>query len=112
MEYITKIWEYLNTPLAITVIGGIIAFLLSKLWTAKPAWQKYEGTIIAAIKSAEKAVPDDSENKSVKRLDKALQYVLKVYEKANGKAATPATMTELSEGIQIVHNKLETEKTI
>ena len=112
MEYITKIWEYLNTPLAITVIGSIVAFLLSKLWTAKPVWQKYEGTIIAAIKAAEKAVPDDSENKSVKRLDQALQYVLKVYEKANGKAATPATMTELSEGIQIVHNKLETEKTI
>lgn len=111
MEYITKIWEYLNTPLAITVIGSIVAFLLSKLWTAKPAWQKYEGTIIAAIKSAEKAVPDDSENKSVKRLDEALKYVLKIYESQNGKA-TEETKQELKEGIQIVHNKLETEKTI
>jgi hypothetical protein len=111
MEYITKIWEYLNTPLAITVIGSIVAFFLSKLWTAKPVWQKYEGTIIAAIKAAEKAVPDNSENKSVKRLDEALQYVLKVYEKANGKA-TEDIVQELSEGIQIVHNKLETEKTI
>ena len=47
----------------------------------------------------------------MKRLDEALQYVLKVYEKANGKA-TEDIVQELSEGIQIVHNKLETEKTI
>jgi uncharacterized protein YyaL (SSP411 family) len=111
MEYITKIWEYLNTPLAITVIGGIVAFLLSKLWTAKPAWQKYEGTIIAAVKAAEKAIPDTAENKATKRLDEALKYVLKIYESQNGKA-TEETKQELKEGIQIVHNKLENEKTI
>lgn len=97
--------------MAITVIGGIVAFLLSKLWTAKPAWQKYEGTIIAAVKAAEKAIPDTAENKATKRLDEALKYVLKIYESQNGKA-TEETKQELKEGIQIVHNKLENEKTI
>ena len=111
MEFLTKVWDILNSPAAIAIIGSIVAYLLSLLWTAKPAWQKYEGTIIAAIKAAEKAVPDTAENKATKRLDEALKYVLKIYESQNGKA-TEETKQELKEGIQLVHNSLESEETL
>lgn len=111
MEWITKVWDIMNTPAAIAIIGSIAAYLLSLLWNKKPTWQKYEGTIIAAVKAAEKAIPDTAENKAAKRLDKALAYVLKIYEAQNG-IASNAVKQELKEGIQLVHNQLESEETL
>jgi len=111
MEFLIKVWDVLNSPAAIAIIGSIIAYLLSLLWTKKPTWQKYEGTIIAAVKAAEKAIPDTAENKAMKRLDKALAYVLKVYEAQNGTASSEVKQ-ELKEGIQLVHNQLESDETL
>jgi hypothetical protein len=78
------------------------------LYDTRPGWSKYEGTIISAIRFAEKAVPDNAENKSLNRLDKALKYVLAVYEEKEGKSPSKAVKAELLEGIQLVHNDLET----
>jgi hypothetical protein len=64
---------FINSPIGITIISAIVAWLLSKLFTAKPEWQKYQGTIIAAIKWAEKVVPDNSPDTNVQRLNAALQ---------------------------------------
>lgn len=102
-----NIMEILNSPLAITVAASICIWLLGRIYTKKPTWQKFEGTVIAAIRSAEKAVPDNSENKAVKRLDEALKYVLTVFEKVEGRTATAAEKAEITEGIQIVHNNIE-----
>lgn len=112
MAFLKALWTFLNSPVGITVIGSIVAYALSKLYTAKPAWQKYEGAIISAIKYAEKAIPDDAENKSLKRLDEALDYVLEVFEKVNERNATPQETAALTEGIRIVHDELEAEGTI
>ena len=99
-------WDVVNSPAVIALMAGALLWLLNRLYAAKPAWQAFEGTIIAAVKWAEKEIPDDASNKAVKRLDAALAYVLKVYEDARG-TADARTRQEMREGIQIVHAELE-----
>lgn len=101
------VMEILNSPLAITVAASICLWVLGRIYAKKPTWQKYEGTIIAAIRSAEKAIPDNSENKSVKRLDEALKYVIKVFEEREKRTVTAEEKAEITEGIQILHNSIE-----
>ena len=78
----------------------------------KPTWARYEGTIITAVKLAEELVPDGTPNKGLARLDKALAYVLRVYEHTTGKPADEKTEAELKEGIQLAHDKLEANGTL
>jgi len=101
------VWKVLNSPAVIALLAGGLLWLLNKLYAAKPAWQAFEGTIIAAVKWAEKEIPDDTPNKALNRLNAALNYVVKVYEEARGKPADAQTKAELREGIQIVHAELE-----
>ena len=100
-------WDVVNSPAVIALMAGGLLWLLNRLYAAKPAWQAFEGTIIAAVKWAEKEIPDDTPNKAFNRLNAALNYVLKVYEEARGKPADAKTKQELREGIQIVHAELE-----
>lgn len=100
-------WDVLNSPAGITVMAGGLLWLLNRLYAAKPAWQAFEGTIIAAVKWAEKEIPADTPNKAFNRLNAALNYVLKVYQEARGKSASAETKNDLREGIQIVHAELE-----
>ena len=100
-------WDVLNSPAVIAIIAAGLLWLLNKLYAAKPAWQALEGTIIAAVKWAEKEIPDDTPNKALVRLNAALNYVVKVYEEARGKPVDAETKAELREGIQIVHAELE-----
>ena len=101
------VWGVLNSPAVIAVLAAALLWALNKLYTAKPTWQAFEGSIISAVKWAEKEIPDDTPNKSLARLDAALGYVLKVYEQARGKPADASTTAELREGIQIAHAELE-----
>ena len=101
------VWAALNSPAGITAVAGLILWALNRLYAKKPAWKKYEGTIIAGVKFAEKRIPDDTENKALLRLDQALRYVLKAYEEATGKRANAKTAAELKEGIQVKHADLE-----
>ena len=101
------LWTVLNSPAGIAALAGLILWALNRLYAAKPEWRQYEGSIIAAIKFAEKEIPDDVPNKSLQRLDTALKYVLQVYEQTNGRRATPDAEANLKEGIQIVHSTLE-----
>ena len=100
-------WDVINSPAVIALLAGGLLWLLNKLYAAKPAWQAFEGTIIAAVKWAEKEIPDDTPNKALNRLNAALNYVVKVYEESRGKPADAKVKAELREGIQIVHAELE-----
>jgi hypothetical protein len=102
-------WDVLNSPAVIALMAGGLLWLLNRLYAAKPAWQAFEGTIIAAVKFAEKEIPDDTPNKALYRLNAALNYVVKVYEEARGKPVDAQTKAELREGIQIVHNELDAQ---
>ena len=100
-------WNVLNSPAVIALLAGGLLWLLNRVYAARPAWQAFEGSIIAAVKWAEKEVRDDNPNRALSRLDAALNYVLKVYEEARGRPADAKMKAELREGIQIVHAELE-----
>ena len=103
----STIWELMNSPLGIMVVGALLAWGLKRVYLARPAWKAYEGTIIAAIKEAEKKVAGDTDNPGIARLNKALQYVLKVYARTEGKSASPKLQAELREAIGVKHAELE-----
>jgi hypothetical protein len=104
---LTTLWTLANSPAVIALAAAALLYGLNKLYARKPTWQAFEGTIIAAVKWAEKQIPDDSPNKSLARLNAALGYVIKVYEQARGVSPDPAVTAELREGIQIIHAELE-----
>lgn len=107
-----KILEILNQPIVLATLGAILAYGLTRLHAAKPKWAKYEGAIFTAIKLAEKKIPDNTENKGLARLNNALQYVIKVYEEANGKRPSKTMEAEILNGIQISHARLEEKRKI
>lgn len=103
------VWAALNSPAGVAAMAGAFLWALNRLYATKPLWQQYEGTVIAAIRFAEKNIDDATPNAGLAKLDAALQYVLKVYEQSAGRRATQAEVTEFTNGIQIVHNGLDAE---
>ncbi len=101
------IWKGLNSPVLIALLAAAVLWGLNKLYAAKPAWARWEGTIIEAIKAAEKAIPDDTPNRALSRMNSAMRYVLNVYKEMRGRDAKPSEVAALREGINIVHAKLE-----
>jgi hypothetical protein len=101
------LWTGLNSPAAIAGLAALVLWALNKLYARRPAWQAFEGSIIAAVKRAEKEIPDDTPNKAMAKLNSAMQYVVRVFEEVNRRRPTDAEQAELREGIQIVHADLE-----
>jgi hypothetical protein len=99
--------EILNSPAVSVAIASLVVYLLNRLYAKKPAWKKYEGTVISAIRYAEKAIPDGTANKSAARLDTALKYALNVIEIREKRILTDVEKAEISEGIQITHDRME-----
>ena len=105
------VWAFLNSPAGITLVVSVVGSIVAKIYLKKPLWRKYEGLLISGIKAAEKAIPDDSENKSMKRIDAALKYVLERIAES-GKKVNPAGVADLKGGIAIIHNELEIQQTL
>jgi len=100
-------WTFLNSPLGITAVAALALYLLKKARQRYPAWEDWEGTIVEAVKHAEKAIPDDAENKSLRRFDHALAYVLRVYHEANDRMPPAWERRDIEEGIRLKHAELE-----
>lgn len=107
MNWQELIVDVLNSNAAIATIAAVAVYLLNQLYAKKPEWKKYEGTVISAIKAAEKAIPDGSSNTATARLDYALKYVLKVYEETTKKEASISVAADFRNGIQLTHAELE-----
>ena len=108
----SDLWGHLNDPVVIAAIASLVLYALGKLYVARPSWARFEGTIISAIKFAEREIPDDTPNAGLAKLDSALRYVISVYERTTGKQATAKATAELKEGIQVVHDDLEMRGTL
>lgn len=102
--------DLMNTEAVRSAVYAIAAYLLSvaiaKLYAKKPEWKQYEGTIIAAIKHAEKLIPDDTPNKSLERLDVALRYVIRLTEEG-GVKLTSKQIANIKDGISLKHHEIE-----
>jgi len=107
MTILAGLWEVLNSPVGVALVAGLTLWLLNRIYAAKPGWQKYEGAIITAIKLAEKHIPDDTPGAGMRRLDEAMQYVLKIRRSMVSKDATVKDFATIREGIGIIHAKLE-----
>lgn len=87
----------------IGVLLAAWAYAAAKLFTRKPKWRvyydQYRGVLIAAVRYAEKAIPDDVEDKSAKRLDAALKYTLQIIGQAD--------QASLSQAVNVVHDEVQ-----
>ena len=97
----------LNNDAIVTAIIGGFAWLVAKLFNAKPAWAKYEGLMITAIKAAEKLIPDETSNTGLARADAAMRAFVAQYTSVEGKAPTASLVTAVREALPVVHAKLE-----
>jgi len=74
------IWTFLNSSLGVSIVVFVLSFILGKIFTAKPKWKalmlKYGPSLMQAVKTAEKNIPDDTDNKGLARLDAALGYLI------------------------------------
>jgi len=107
LEILAMVWAFLNSPFGLGMVITAVMWIGAKIYASRPSWRKYEGAIIEAIKFAEREIPDDTPNKSLCRINAALQYVLKIHREINNRGATPEEVTEIKEGIRIVHAELE-----
>ena len=100
------VWAFLNTPLGISVVGAILAFLLGKVFTAKPKWKKlvlkYGPSLMQAVKTAEKNIADTTDNPGLAKLDAALKYVIELEPKLKG-----ASDGDVKQALSAVHAAAE-----
>lgn len=106
-------WTFLNSGPGLLTLGSAVLWVLNAVYAKRPGYRalldKYEGTIIAAVRAAEKAIPDGVPAKSAARLDQALKLILAVYAQRSGREASPAMVGLFAEAAQVVHSKLEAE---
>lgn len=97
----------------LAVIGIGVKWLAAWFLSASGLkWKKYEGWAVTAVKAAEKAIPDDTQNKGLRRFDKALQVFLSKYTAATGVVPSDADLAGIENLINIVHERLEREEGI
>lgn len=110
MDWQKLIIDALNSNGAVALIASIGLFLLGKLQKGKPevfSWlKKYEGAIISGIKQAEILIPDDTENKSLKKLDLALEYIIRVIEQAEQRKLSEAEKAEIENAVSAKHDEM------
>ena len=102
------LWALMNSPVGVSAVVSVALWLVNKVYAAKPEWQKYEGALIQAVRWAEKEIPDEAENKHLRRADAALKYALTAYERMNGRRADAWAREQLAQGLEVVHADLET----
>jgi len=74
----------------------------------KNRWQPWEGTIITAVRLAEKEVPPDVPDAGLVRLDRAVAHVNRVYaEVRRGRRPSRKLAAVLRERIQIIHDEMD-----
>jgi hypothetical protein len=81
-SFLEQVWSYINSNAGVTALAGIIAWVLGRVYTWKPAWkllvEKYGPILLAGVRYAEKAIPDTTENKALLRADAALKKVIEL----------------------------------
>jgi uncharacterized membrane protein YccC len=110
------ILDILSTLLnsVIGILLGMVAvfvtvfWLLNKLDPFNDRWRQWEGSIITAIKRAEKEVSPEIPHAGQIKLNAAMDHVLKDYALANGgKRPSRRLSRQLRQGIQTKHADLD-----
>ena len=101
-----------NTGMALVLsLGGIIITALakrsSKFATMLDFLSTYRGTIISGVKRAEKAIPDNTENKYIHRFDHALKYVVDLVEAHENRKLSKKEVAAIGSAINEAHHEIE-----
>ncbi|HSW00021.1 MAG TPA: hypothetical protein VLI39_07605 [Sedimentisphaerales bacterium] len=104
------LWAVMNSPFVISTLAALFVALLNWAYARKPWLSKYEGTLIAAVKYAEKTIPDGTPNKALARLDEALKYALRVIETRTGVPLSAVEVSAVVERLQVVHSEVEAKE--
>ncbi len=105
------LWTFLNSPLGITIVAGLVGLALTAAYKRLPKLQavaqKYSGHLKSAVKYAEAKIPDGTKDAGLKRLDMALKFMLDIYKAREGKPASDSVKAGLVNAINDVHADLE-----
>ena len=106
------LWAFVNSPLGLTAVAGAVLFILSKVFLSKPQWkvlvEQYGPSFLAAVKYAEKQIPDDTPNKGLARLDEACKYLIKL----QPHLASSGDKAAIKDAMTAVHAKAEAAENI
>ena len=105
----TLIIKLLSTDAVIAlIVGAFVTYIVKWLSTHNSdKFKQYKGYAIAAIKAAEKAIPDDTENKSARKLDFALRTFMGKYQAATGETPDEETVGKIESWLSVIHRALE-----
>ena len=90
----------------IVIVGLISAAIYKRIPNAKTMVDKYKGEIIRAIKLAEKEITPAHTNPGLRKLDKALQVVIQLIEKAEARTVSAKEAAEIRSAISEIHNEV------
>ena len=80
MDFLHTVYEFLNSPVGLLIVAALISWLTKKVYFRKPGWKeivdKYKPSLMSAVKYAEKKIDDKHPNKTLARLDMALEYII------------------------------------
>lgn len=72
----------INSPMAATVVAGVVVWVLGRIFTAKPSWRsafdEYRGAFFDAVRYAENMIPDGTPNAAAAKADIALKFLLRL----------------------------------
>ena len=108
MELVTPILlAALPTILSGAVVIGLIWYFFKH---PDSKYKPYLGLVIQAVKVAEKAIPDDSPNKSLAKANRALQEFNKLYEENTGSTPSEAAISWFNRVKEVVLLEMEKKK--
>lgn len=70
-------------------------------------WKPYVGYVMVAVKAAETAIPDGTENKSLAKLDYATKSIVARYEEATGEKVTSVDVAQIKSLVEEVLQSLK-----
>jgi len=105
----TILLNLLSTNTVIGLLVGAAVVGLVKFMTSDSGkkFKAYEGYAITAVRLAEKAIPDNSQNKGLERLNYALQLFLEKFKAATGVEPDEKLTAQIESWIATIHNALD-----
>ena len=96
----------LNSDAVTALFVACVAWALAWVLRKYPNMKKFEGSMIHAVRLAEKAIPNDTKNAGLARADAALLIVLRAFAQIEGREATAPERALLASEIARVHNEV------
>jgi hypothetical protein len=104
-------WAFLNSPLGISMVVSAVGSLVAVIIAKVPFAKKWGGILIEAVKYAEKAIPDDTKNTGLKKIDIALEYALDRFAEL-GVKVKDKQLPEIVDGLSKAHDDAEAFDTL